>query len=98
MIPGQWVLLVQVDDFMPPIRSVGMIVGELDAVGDHEVLFPSCLCPVPPGTTWEIPEAWLVPLAPIEDTERKSITIDLDLDAEGLIEYIERLIEEFECR
>ena len=58
---GTMVVLIQVDDFMPPLGSVGEIVGPLDAYGDHEVLFPHHPCPVS-EPTWEIPCGWLMPV------------------------------------
>lgn len=61
---GQLVMLVGQDGLMPPLGSCGCIVGPLDEVGDHEVLFPRYLCPVPPGFTWEVPARMLIPLTP----------------------------------
>lgn len=59
---GQLVMLVGCDNFMPPLGSVGEIVGPLDEWGDHSVLFPDHPCPVPPGITWEVQARWLMPL------------------------------------
>lgn len=59
---GQLVMLVGTDGFMPPLGAVGEIVGPLDPVGDHEVLFPHHPCPVC-EPTWEIPARWLMPIS-----------------------------------
>ena len=59
---GQLVMLVGTDGFMPPLGAIGEIVGLLDELGDHEVLFPGHPCPVPPGITWEAQAHWLMPL------------------------------------
>ena len=58
---GTKVMLVGTDGFMPPLAAVGMIVGPLDQIGDHEVLFPDYPCPVA-EETWEVPAKWLMPL------------------------------------
>jgi hypothetical protein len=58
---GQLVMLVGCDSFMPPLGTIGWIVGPLDGHGDHEVLFPRWPCPVH-EVTWEIPACWLMPV------------------------------------
>lgn len=59
---GQMVLLINTDGFMPPVGSYGEIVGALDFMGDHEVLFPNHPCPNPPSITWEVPASFLMPI------------------------------------
>ena len=76
---GQMVMLISCDNFMPPLGACGEIVGALDSCGDHEVLFPHFLCPVPPGVTWEIPEVWLMPLN--DGIFRDEITTSKELEA-----------------
>lgn len=67
---GQIVMLIGADDFMPPIGSIGEIIGGSNDGGrfDYEVLFPNCPCPVPPGE-WYIPPYWLMPIDGRPDTE-----------------------------
>ena len=57
---GTLVMLVRGDGFMPPLGSIGEVIGYDD--GDYEVLFPRHSCPVPPGIFWYAEPAWLVPL------------------------------------
>ena len=59
---GQIVMLIGTDGYMPPIGSIGEVMGEIDSWGDHEVLFPSFPCPNPPGITWEAHSSWLMPI------------------------------------
>lgn len=68
---GQLVMLVGTDKYMPPLGSVGEIVGPLDDQGDYEVLFYHHPCPVPPGITWETQAHWLIPL---DDDSRFEVT------------------------
>jgi hypothetical protein len=58
-------MLIGTDDFMPPIGSVGEIVG-YDWTGrfDYEVKFPGHPCPVPPNENWYIPPYWLMKIEP----------------------------------
>lgn len=58
---GQLVMLIGTDGFMPPLGSVGEIIGPLDEDGDYEVLFPNCRCPVPPGE-WFVQTRFLMPI------------------------------------
>ena len=70
---GTPVCLVGTDGFMPPIGSCGVIVSEIDDMGDYDVDFPDYLCPVPPDPSWVAHHTWLVPLdgyqEPIEQKE-----------------------------
>ena len=64
---GQRVMLVGCDDFMPPLGACGVIVGPIDWLGDHEVVFPDHPWSAYTGSTldtdsWEIPARWLMPL------------------------------------
>ncbi len=61
---GQPVMLVRKDEieFLPPLGSCGVITRALDEYGDHAVAFDHHLCPNPPGTDWECPAHWLIPL------------------------------------
>lgn len=66
---GDLVLLTGTDGFMPPIGSIGEVQSGPDEVGDYEVLFPGCPCPVPPGILWYVPRSMLTLLRPAADLE-----------------------------
>lgn len=62
---GDVVMLIGCDDNMPPIGSVGEIVGIDTTAGifDFEVYFPDHLCPVE-DPNWLIPPPWLMKIKP----------------------------------
>lgn len=62
---GDVVILIGCDDFMPPIGSVGEIVGTdlTGGVFDFEVHFPDHPCPVE-DPNWLIPPSWLMKIDP----------------------------------
>lgn len=57
---GTLVMLVGCDDYMPPLGSVGEVVGFEE--GDYMVNFPKYPCPNPPGAFWYAPPSWLMPI------------------------------------
>jgi len=66
---GDMVMLIGCDDFMPPIGSVGVVLGEDRAGGilDYDVEFDGHPCPNPPGTFWCIPPYWLMRIDPLQE-------------------------------
>jgi len=66
---GDMVMLIGCDDFMPPIGSVGEIVGvDLHCgIFDYEVSFPDHPCPVE-DPNWLIPPYWLMKINPPKQT------------------------------
>ena len=73
--PGQMVMLIGTDGFMPPLGAIGEIVAFDD--GDYDVLFPKHPCPVPPGITWCAPPTWLMPLGGDEINHKDSEALEL---------------------
>lgn len=65
-IVGSHVLLIGREQNMPPIGTVGVVIGCDDAGGrlDWEVEFPDYPCPVPPDITWFCDPQWLVKIEP----------------------------------
>lgn len=58
---GQKVMLIGVDNFMPPIGSVGFTLSAVDEDGDIWVDFPGHPCPVS-EPEWAIKAVWLMPI------------------------------------
>lgn len=58
---GQLVMLIGVEEGMPPIGAIGEVVVDFDGE-DYGVDFPGCPCPVPPGTEYYVPPHMLMPV------------------------------------
>ncbi len=79
---GQKVMLIAVDDFMPPIGAIGFIASTLDEDGDYLVDFPDHPCPaLGEGGVfepeWYIPDPWLLPI----DDDALAFTTERELCA-----------------
>lgn len=79
---GQRVMLVGSDGYMPPFGAIGVIVGALDWMGDHEVWFPDHPCPVGDESTWDAHYSWLMPIDPPAETHAKGEAL-LAIDGAG---------------
>lgn len=69
---GTRVMLIAREDGMPPIGSIGVVVGEYE--GDLEVEFDGRPCSAGPGTDWLCDPRWLVRVDSVLAAEPVTLT------------------------
>jgi len=79
MSPGQIVMLVVTEEYMPPYGAIGEIITGLDHDDDYEIEFFQYPCPVPPGTSWYAHKTWVVPVVAATKVNQTATNLQLEI-------------------